>query len=370
MQSNKLRMAIRSTAAVAILGVAGQASALEMSAGDVKASLYGYARLNMSYDLDDNLADPTQSGLFSNITGSDIDGHFGASANQSRVGINLENKEGVKVNFEGDFYAGNFRIRKAYGEYNGLLAGQTWSNYNSFIGNTPTLDFTGAAGWAGYQLRTPQVRYTTGGLSVSVEDPRNGGVLDNRGTAKDGMPAFTARFAGGSDALSFSVAGLVKQSSIDDGSTVDESATGFAAFADAKLALSDILSIQGAINYSNGANAYLYNSGAADAYDDGSGLETISGIGASIGASLGLGGGRSVNLALGMTQVDWDDAVDDGVTGAAGQAETNQNLFLNYQWTPVANTMMGIEYQYWDTETQSGNSEDANRVMFAAQYNF
>lgn len=50
--------------------------------------------------------------------------------------------------------------------------------------------------------------------------------------------------------------------------------------------------------------------------------------------------------------------------------QTNQTAFINYMWTPVQNVMMGVEYGYYDTEDVSGNSEDANRLMFAAQYNF
>src|SRR5690606_12647757 len=103
-------------------------------------------------------------------------------------------------------------LRHAFGEYNGFLAGQTWSNYNSFVGVTPLLDFNGSAGWAGYQARTAQVRYTTGGLSVSVEDPKTSGIDDD----KDTMPAFTARYEGSADALSFAFAGLVKQVAYED----------------------------------------------------------------------------------------------------------------------------------------------------------
>ena len=54
----------------------------------------------------------------------------------------------------------------------------------------------------------------------------------------------------------------------------------------------------------------------------------------------------------------------------ANAQQTNQNVFLNYQWTPVKNTMMGVEYGYWDTENVDGDSKDANRILFAAQYNF
>ena len=154
------------------------------------------------------------------------------NANQSRLGVNI-----------------------------GLLAGQTWSNYNSFTGNTPTLDFNGSAGWAGYQLRTSQVRYTTGGLSVSAEQPvgwgdSTGGAIEGATDAdeKDGMPALTARYEGSADALSFSAAGLVKQVAYDDG-TIDDSAIGYGVFGAAKFAVSDTVSIQGSVNYTDGANS-------------------------------------------------------------------------------------------------------------------
>ncbi|MCK7551158.1 hypothetical protein [Marinobacter goseongensis] len=55
MQSNKLRMAIRATAAVAVLGVAGQANAVNFNAGDYEMNLYGYGRLNASYDIPESV---------------------------------------------------------------------------------------------------------------------------------------------------------------------------------------------------------------------------------------------------------------------------------------------------------------------------
>jgi len=360
MQSNKLRMAIRATAAAAAFGVVAQAQAFSFTAGDVEADIYGYARLNASYDIDDNIADAGQSGSFGSITGSGNDGHFGMSAVQSRLGVTAKNSDGVTFNVEGDFYGGvsggEFRLRHAYGSYNGILAGQTWSNYNSFVGNTPTLDFNGAAGLAGYQARAAQIRYTTGGFSVSAEDPKSSGISDN----KDTMPAVTARFEGASDALSFAFSGLVKQNAYEN-ATNDDTSMGFAGFAAAKFQVSDMISIQGNVNYTDGANAYLYLSGGADAQLDGTDLDNISGLGGTLGTSISLGNGRSVNLVYGMTEIDVD---------ANTAEETRSNVFANYMWTPVRNVMMGVEYQYWKTETKGGDSEDANRIMFAAQYNF
>ncbi|AOY89994.1 hypothetical protein BKP64_18520 [Marinobacter salinus] len=366
MQSNKLRLAIRATAAAAILGTAAQAQAYSFSAGDVDASVYGYARLNMSYDLDENVANSGhRGGSFPTVDDSqDIDGHFGAAASQSRLGVKATHANGVMVNVEGDFmcdtYAGGcLRLRHAYGSYNGILAGQTWSNYNSFVGSTSTLDFDGVAGVAGYGSRTAQLRYTTGPLSVSIEDPKVRGIADNR----NGMPALTARLEDKAGGLSYSAAALVKQNSYET-VTADDSAMAFAVFGAASMAVSDMITVRGAINYTDGANSYLYRSGGADAYIDVNGdLENLSGMGGTIGASMSLGGGRTINATYGMTKLDVDDL-------APTTNETNENAFVNYQWTPVKNVMMGVEYGYYSTETRGGESDDANRLMFAAQYNF
>lgn len=375
MQSNKLRMAIRATAAAAVLSVAGQANALTLNVGDnVEASLYGYARLNMSYDLNADRAVSTRAGSFSGGN-EDIEGHFGADVQQSRLGVKVKHSSGVALTVEGDFRgsgsgAGSLRMRHAFGEYQGFLAGRTWSNFTSFVGNTPTLDFDSLAGTAGSQDRAEQVRYTTGAMSFAIEDPASQAI--EGGTSRTSAPAISARFEDSTDALSYSAAVLASQATSDDGN-VDESAVGYAMFGALKLKLSNMFSVQGAINYTDGANGYLWRSGdnynGASAYLDGNSVETIKGYGGSVGVSMDLGGGRSVNLGYGMTTLDLDDAIAN-TTLTDSEAETNQNIMLNYMWTPVKNVMMGVEYGYFDQETVAGDSTDANRLLFAAQYSF
>lgn len=378
MQSNKLRLAIRATAATVVMGVASQASALTLNVGDdTEASLYGYARLNMSYDLDGNRAVSTRAGSFSPSANEDVEGHFGADVQQSRLGVKVKHASGVAITVEGDFRgsgngAGSLRMRHAYGEYNGILAGRNWSNYTSFVGNTPTLDFDSLAGTAGSQDRAEQIRYTTGALSFSLEDPSSQGVLGAGGNTRTSAPALTARLQDSAGGLSYAAAALVSQVTADDG-TNDDSAMGFAVFGAAKFALSDMISIQGAANFTDGANGYLWRSGSnyygPSAYVDGNSLETIEGYGFSIGTSVALGGGRSINVGYGTTMLDLDDAIAAGATTNA-DPESNQNAFLNYMWSPVSNVMFGVEYGYFDQETVAGDSTDANRVLFAAQYSF
>jgi len=367
MQGNTLRRAIRATTSALVVGVAGQASALELSAGDYSAELYGYARFNAVYDIDEDISISTRAGSFELLGGADEDitGHFSADAVQSRLGVRTTTPEGVKIVIEGDFRPGTIRLRHGYGEYKGVLLGQNWSNFNSFVGNTTTLDFDGLAGLAGFQSRLAQARYTNGPLSFSIEEPTTSvfGI-----DAKQSLPAFTARFEDSNDGLSYSAAVLAHEVSADDGSD-DDSIFGFATFGAAKMAVTDTLSFQGTVTYTQGANSYLYLSGGDDAYVDGNSLESIPGYGGSIGFGLDLSGGRSVNVGYGITTIDWDDAEDDGVA-VGGEHETNQNLMANYIWTPVKDVMLGVEYAFFKTEFVNGDDADANRIMFSGQYNF
>ncbi|MCL1480319.1 MULTISPECIES: DcaP family trimeric outer membrane transporter [unclassified Marinobacter] len=374
MQSNKLRMAIRATAAVAVLGMAGPASAVSFDAGGWDTSVYGYARLNASYDIDEDVSSSTRSFNYNAINvgaaeDNEATGYFGADAFQSRIGIKTTSPEGVTVNIEGDFRGnggGSVRLRHAYGSYKGILAGQTWSNFTSFVGNTGTLDFDSLPGAAGYQSRTAQLRYTTGPLSISAEQPQNS---IQGATKKDGMPALTARIEDSAGGLNYSAAVLAQQLGYDTGTT-DDSAFGYATFVAANMALSDMVTIQGSLSYTDGASNYLYRAGAMSGYVDTNGdLDTISGYGGTIGASLNLGGGRSINIGYGMTEVDLDDGVAAGVI-AATDADSISAVMANYKWTPVKNVMMGVEYQYGMKEAQNGDDGDASRLLFAAQYNF
>lgn len=375
MQANKLTMAIRATAGVLALGLVSQAGAFELNADGLDAELYGYARFNASYDINADIANTTRSGSFRALGSGrqDIKGHFGADAVQSRLGVRATANNGVNMNVEGDFRGGNLRLRHAYGEYSGVLLGQTWSNYNSFVGSTSVLDFDGVAGSAGLQGRVAQARYTNGPMSFSAEDPVSEGIFNNS-NQRTGLPVITGRFEDSTGGLSYSAAVLAQQVTHDNGNN-DNSAFGYAAFVAGTVAVTDVLSVQGAFNYSDGANSYLYRSGeefgAEDGYMKGNSLETISGYGGTVGMGLDLGGDRNVNVAYGIVTVDWDSAERNlGAAAVAGQSKTNQNVMVNYQWIPVENVMMGVEYAYFNRENQNGNKNDANRIMFAGQYNF
>ncbi|WP_225314283.1 DcaP family trimeric outer membrane transporter [Marinobacter halotolerans] len=381
MTRNKLGFAI---GLVLSGSMASQAMAVELSTGDYKTSLYGFARFAAAYDMDEDISAGGRAGQFNAITvgnGNTSDGHFGADATGSRLGLVTTSPEGVTVRVEMDFDRDGTitpRLRRAYGEYNGVLMGQEWSNFHSFVGNPSILDWDNLPGRAGLQSRITQARYTTGPLSFSVEDDTSRGSnnIANAAGDKVGLPVFTARLEDGAGGMKYSVGALLKQVSYDDatGTGNDDSALGFATFLAGNIALTDMFSVMGSVSYSDGAANYIYRSGenfgGFEAYADANGdLETITTYGANIGAKLSLGGGRSINLGYGTTMKDLDDAVAANAAPAT-TAESNSMLAVNYQWSPVSKVNMGVEFARLSTENQNGDDGDANRLMFVGQYNF
>ncbi|MBL1273242.1 MAG: hypothetical protein ACI92B_001788 [Marinobacter maritimus] len=379
MTKNKLSSSVQLFSGVLILGLANAASAIQIETDDAKIDIYGYARLNASYDINEDISrsSGTRSGDFSQVnTGaaenSEASGYFGADAVQSRLGIRTRMANGVMVNVEGDFRGGanggQLRLRHAYGQYGNWLMGRTWSNYNSFVGNTSVLEMDGVAGNAGLYNRTAQVRYIRGNFAFAVEDPKPN-ILGQ--ATKSGLPTLTARYENKAGALKFSSAALLQEVGYDTG-TNDDSVFGYAVFGAAKFQVTDTLSIQGNVNYTDGANSYLWRSGTnyygEDAYLDGNNVETITGYSANLGTTIKVGPG-SLSAVYGMTTMDWDDATDDGLS-VGSKHERNTNAFLTYKWSPVKSVMLGVEYGRYEVKKVSGDEGDGNRLMFAAQYNF
>ena len=389
MWNNKKKASLGGLTAMALAMGTTSALALESQVGETTVGLYGYARLNMAYSFDQD-AGSANEGYFGDIERSEdkVGDQFQASATQSRIGFRTSTPvEGSTLYtvIEGDFWSYNddnsrFRLRHAYGSWNGILAGQTWSNYNTFVAATPTLDFLGTAGSNGYGSRLAQLRYTMGGFSIAAEDPKaqlaeniDGSVpeddlLPDNDDAVSSMPALSLRYEDSMGDFSYSIAGIARQLKYDTGSEKDTE-MGYGAFAAGAYHAGPV-TLRAIVNASEGANSYLYLSGdyfnGADAYVDTNGkLQTLSGDGGAVGLSYQVSPQYSLNASHGYTDVDLGDTT---VGGNAGRK--NKNTFLNLMWTPNERLMYGIEYGYFETELADGREEDASRVMVAAQYSF
>lgn len=388
---NNKKVPLVNMTAIALAMGATSAAALETQVGETTVGLYGYARLNMAYNFDRD-AGSANEGYFAEVAGpedeGDVGDQFQVTATQSRIGFRTSTPmEGSTLDtvIEGDFWSYNddntrFRLRHAYGSWNGILAGQTYSNYTTYVAATPTLDFFGTAGSNGYGSRLAQLRYTMGAFSIAAEDPKaqlaenlDGSVpeddlLPDNDDAVSSMPALSLRYEDSSGNFSYSIAGIARQLKYDTSSEKDTE-MGYGALAAGAYHAGPV-TLRAIVNASEGANSYLYLSGdyfnGADAYVDTSGeLETLSGDGGAVGLSYQLSPQYALNVSHGYTDVDSGDT---SVGGNAGRK--NKNTFLNLMWTPNERLMYGIEYGYFETELADGREEDASRVMVAAQYSF
>lgn len=374
------------------------ASAVDFQAGDTKVSVYGFAKLDLLYDVGDIRAGTSGMGKSVGYTNIALDGqtttsgHSDLHANESRLGVRTRTPTehgDLMINIEGDFWNGDLRLRQAYGTWNGLTAGQTWSNFHTFISTTPTLDFTGPAGRDSF-LRQAQLRYSFGNFHVALEDPSGAmsgnsydggyqGEADGRSIAgsdvdrKDSLPDLTLRYESSVGKVKYSTAALLRDIAFDDGVSSD-SATAWGLFLAGSYEIVPGTNLRGQITGGDGLGSYMKLNPAPAAYRVGNELETIFSWGGTLGISQDIGPG-ALNLAYSYVEADWDDALEDGVVLVN---EVNGNSYdssrdlvhLNYMWQPTENVTYGVELSHAIRESVDKREGDATRLQGSVIYAF
>lgn len=239
----------------------------------------------------------------------------------------------------------------------------------------PTVDFNGPLGQGGG--RQSQIRYTTGGFSVSMEDPEVGsGILNSENTTQYRIPDLTARFQGKAGSVNYAVAGLARFLEYDaEGSTVsnpnlsDDSSAAWGVMLEANTQLADGITVRGSVTHGDGIGGYLYLSPTQAGFIDGQGnLETIKATGGGISVSVDAGPG-DVNVGYGVAIADLDDAVDAGGVAATAD-EKYASVFVNYIWSPTDGVTYGLEAGHHTAEQVNGEDGDAVRLQAMAMFSF
>lgn len=417
MQTNKLRLAIRATLALAAAGLvstsvqAQSATELQTQINDLQRQLDdmadskgaegwmvpgtnttvtigGYVKLDMIYDFDQDMGDSLfVAGL--DTANSESDPSFRAHAQQSRVRIKTTTPTDVgdvKTTVEGDFFGGGgneifsnsrgLRLRHAYGELNGLLAGQTWTNFMQFTAYPSTVDFDGPVGVS--FIRQAQLRYTMplgGGanFSVSAENPETTGFDSSR----DNAPDLTAKYKWAGSAGGIEVAGLARSFQTDSAAaTGDDNAFGYGVLVAGRLNLTDTTTVMAGAIFGDGVGRYIYSSfsnndssasrtGIGEAYVDANGnLETIEAYGANVAISQQWTPKFSSGLSYGRVEGDQPEDL------FPNSFETLQSVHFSNFYKVADPVTLGLELSFADKELANGESADNTRLQLAAQFDF
>ncbi len=354
----------------------------KLPGSNTSVQIGGYLKLDAIYDRDQDLGDTLfVDGL--STSGKSTDGHFRMHARESRLFVKTTTTTDMgplRTHLEADFFGAggnevfsnsrNFRIRHAYGELGGVLAGQTWSNFMHFAGYPATVDFDGPVGVT--FLRQAQLRYTlplgTGSLSVSAENPEGTGFAD----AKDSAPDLTARYSWNGDKGAIEAGALLRRLAYDGG-TNDDSATGYGLMLAGNVALGETTRLMGGVIWGDGIGRYVY---AASGEPDGS-----AGIGAGYikaDGSLETIRARGFNVALSH---QWTKKFGSSLSYGQVRGDRPESLFPTstrklesihfshfYQISdPVT---LGFEISRAAKETQDGESASALRFQASAKYAF
>lgn len=383
-KKSMLHTAGGAVSALALAAAMSPAHAFDFQVGqNTKATIGAYVKGDVIYNVNEDLGDTVAIGAVNTGAAEDneVEGKTRIHARQSRFRVMTRTPvqgSDLFTRIETDFFGGSgnevvsnstsMRIRHAYGEWNGILAGQTWSNFMPLIALPPTLDFGGPAGYI--FNRQGQVRYTVpagpGKLSLAVENPESaiaGTTNDN-----DPLPDLTAQYQGTAGPAKFALSGVVAFLETDDGNN-DESTTGYGVMLAASANVGGV-TIGGNAGYNDGANRYIYNSVAPfqNGYVDANGdIETVPQI-----DLLGYVDVPITPMVSGLVSVGYSmgDADDETAAQAAGFRDTAMTVHANVRFKPIAQVTYGLEYQHARVEEYNGDDGNANRVQFSATYSF
>lgn len=258
-------------------------------------------------------------------------------------------------------------LRRAFLTYDNWLFGQEWSNFMELGALPETTDFIGPTEGMIF-VRQPQIRYTSGAWSVSVENPESA-LLPFGGGARivtddNTVPDFTARYANRGAWGFVSVAGLLRQLRNDTGlrSTTD---TGFGVSVTSKIMFGEndlrLMATAG-----SGIGRYVglnfFEDGVLEANGD---IDSLDVVAAYAAWRQVWGGSWRSNFVIGYTSADNDRALT-GLNANAEASSARVNLF----WTPAPKLDMGIELSTAKRELERGTSGTQNRIDFMARYSF
>ena len=170
---------------------------------------------------------PSQTPIGQPDEATDFDFHVKQTRLIAGTETPLANGDKIKTHFEVDFFGSSLGtqnvtntyapvLRQAFIQSNHWLVGQAWSTFQDTVALPEAADFIGPTDGTVF-VRQPQVRYTTGGFSISAENPQTtvtvyrSNVLTSVSSDDNAFPDFVGRYVWKGDWGSVTLAGLVRE---------------------------------------------------------------------------------------------------------------------------------------------------------------
>jgi len=317
--------------------------------------------------------------------GKDFDAH----AKQTRINFGtdtiLDGGDKLQTRFEIDFFGSSLGdqratntyapvLRHAYIQWRRWLVGQTWSNFQDVATLPDSVDFIGSTDGTVF-VRQPQVRYTVGGFSFSVENPETtitpygGGAGGNARITTDdsSLPDLTARYTWKGSWGHFSLAALARE--------LKYQTTGAGAIDDSTWSAAGSLS--GKFNIGkNDDIRYMVVGGDLGRYvglnftndavlDSDGNLKAIDGVAGFVAWRHVWTPKWRTNLYFAMEDYDNDASLTGGLVNKKSESYTG-----NIWYTPLPKLDIGAEFRHAIRELENGDDGTLDRLQFTTKYSF
>jgi hypothetical protein len=331
--------------------------------------------------------------------GTDLNAHM----KQSRINFGtdtiLAGGDKLSTRFEIDFFGSSTAdqrvsntwqpdIRHAYVTWRQWLIGQTWSNFMDPATLPEAADFIGPTDGTTF-VRQPQVRWTSGGLSLSAENRETtitpfSGVTPSltagaRISSDDGMfPDLTARYAWKGAWGHFAIAGLLREL-VHETTAAQPTVTGLRTVIDDSTWTGSLSAsgkfmfgkddLRWMLLYGN-LGRYVGLNFANDAVLDADGnLESIDGWGGFLAYRHLWTDKLRSTFQYSMQEYD-NDASLTGVTDALSPNKSSSSFTVNLFYTPIPKLDLGAEYRHGTRELENGTDGNIDRVQLTTKYSF
>lgn len=349
---------------------------------DAALAIGGFVKTDIVYNFDPlKIKDRFITGSIP-VGADGTDGELAQSsitANQSRLNFDLRQPTNygiMRAFIEGDFAGEDdtFRLRHAFGQWNRVLAGKTWTTFMDPAASPEEIDFEGLNGRI--NVRQSQVRYKPKlgeqyELQISMEDP-NPEVQNGSGVTRTPDMVLAGRFEP-DDRLHIKLALIGREirgqnctGVVDKKYAWGTSISG--RFRTPRLNDRDTLVFQA--SYGDGIGRYVNDLSSIGSYDGIFNKDTeelkLFRIFAGYGSWQHWWGVNQLrsNFTFGLVDVNNPSFVE-------GDAYKRTVRFSsNLIWSPIPRIDIGGEYLWGRRENEDGNTGDARQLQVAVKYRF